>query len=233
MKHTFFKALILTSFLVVAAGCGKDGGGGGSSSNNLGGPSNELNQGSKANFDLLGSWYSAAENTSLRPFRKYSQTISNASSGNNNTGSCPGEIKEYLGGFIKVCVYNGTEYNSGSTSGVSFVDYLVGPSGTNNYNLPNYCVAQSASMCKTGTQVTYGGKSANIPLQAALKNTQGLYMHSVTRLSTSLYQIVYTNSSLETQPVLTYKIDTSLHSIYNPVEIVDYRSNKVEYIVRF
>lgn len=221
MKHTLFKNLFFATFLLAfVVGCGKDGGGGGSTGTTLSG-GNNLTGSSSAYYQNIANWYGAAEPQRLQAYRKISRTIN--VSNNTNTSSCPGEIKEIFG-FIKICVYSNSGSSGGSSGITSNILYNVGLlPNTTNYDAPIFC---DVANC---VQQQYPGKGGNTKLQAAL-NGNGLYLQAVSQLSSTVYQLSYSTSTLDTTPRMIYKIDTNLHSLYNPVEIIDLTGGTQEYI---
>lgn len=225
MKHTLFKSLFFTTFLLAfVVGCGKDGGGGGgSSSNPLTGGSN-LSGNSSAYYQELSNWYNAAENTStIRPFLRGTKTLTQ------NTGSsdpCPGGVqKEFLG--LKYCYYSGSS-SSGGSNGYTVKYYKVGLLPT-DASIVQYCESNSSLYDCVGSVANYGGKANNGNLQAALNSaSQGLYLQSVSKLGSTVYQLNYTRSSMDSTPVKIFVINTALHSIYNPIQVIDGISNVQE-----
>ena len=208
---TFLTSLLSVTILALSiSGCGKDGGGGGGGgqSGNFYSGQN-LDQQSQSYLNEIRNWYNQNEVSTLQRYKKVKQNISV----NNNT-SCPGEIKEYFG-FIRVCVYSG----SSSTSNSNEVRYLVGPGLNGSIINPYFCVTTDG-YCPQGPQ-TYPGKGSNQSLQDAISGRNGsLYLLNISK-SGSVYQLSYGQSSLDSRARIVYKIDTSLHSLYNPVEVTD------------
>lgn len=219
MNSAIFKSLIAASLIVLAVGCGKKGGG--SSNNPINGfpvgTNPYLSESSKVLQNELSSWMAQAEPSVLRTFGRVTSKLSPGTA-----TTCPGEIKRFLG--IDWCVVK-TSSTTTVTNGDEVI-YLVGANSTMGYVQPNYCVRASNGYCTVGTETTYPGKNANPKLQEVFTaRNNSLFLLSVTKTGT-VYQVVYASNSIEQIPSVIYKIDTSVHSMYNPVEIVDLKATQ-------
>jgi hypothetical protein len=227
MKATW-KQLFAMSLLIMAVGCG-GGGGGGSSSNYSSAYTGTALTGTNLQYmNELQAYMNAAEPVmTLRRYAKVAQTISASTS----TSSCPGTVKKILGIF-SVCVYSSGSSASGTNGAVAY--FLAGPNASGDYNLPVYCPTVSPyTACSSGSPLIYAGKGANTALIAALSG-QGnlLVLQSITKSGT-VYQISYGTSTLGTASSVVYTVDTSLHSMYNPVQTVNTTALTNEYVSWF
>lgn len=224
MKPSIFKSFLAASLIILATGCGKSGGGGGGSGSGASTIYNNsnpyLSASSKGLMTELSNWYAAAEPATLRNFGIVTNDLSTTGS---NTSSCAGEIKHWLG--LDWCI---TTYGSGSsTTNANEVRYLVGVNPSTGYVNPQYCVRDANNgYCSTASAtVVYPGKTQNTKLNEALTGRGNtLFLLNVQKLSTTVYQLMYAANSIEQQASVIYLIDTSVHSMYNPVSVVDLRA---------
>lgn len=219
MKSSIFTTMVCASLMVMAVSCGKEAKKKGNPNNGLTGnfyQGPNLTEQSRAYQVEINNWLVAAEVASLRPYSKVTKSIAAQTSG----AYCPGEIKTFLK-YFEICVYSSSS-GSTNTNG-TIVKYLVGVGSINNYVNPISCQTDVYGYnCLPNTQVTYPGKPGNTKLQDAISG-RGLALINITRSGT-VYTLAYGISPLDQRPGYIYKIDTSLHSIYNPVEVVDLTS---------
>lgn len=191
MKRSLKHAFCLFALLTFAIGCGKDGGGG--SNNNNYGMNPIINPGSNIDQNALNNlraWYSSAE----------TQTIGNR------------------GEFVK-------QNESVSTGGgfqFSWCFFGQGPGCTQAPQASN-CYVRNGVGYDIGTPTTSGTlpcsvtqsavtKGSNVELQKAV-NGNGLTLLEI-RQSGTQYTLIY---GQQYYPQAAYVIDTSLHSIFNPI----------------
>ncbi len=206
MKHAFC-LLVLFAF---AVGCGKDSGGGRNSySNSLLDPGT-IPANSTTEYQAIMTWYNGIEPSTRGNFQRINNSISNGTNGN----YCNGSVKTW--GPISICITSNN--GSGSNSGTVTYNFISSVNG-----VIQTCESTSQTNC---TQYqNYSGKATNTALQQALNGKGGaLRLIQVTNLGQGIYALGYTNNFYGTVNVV-YKIDTKLHSVYNPVEIVDLSSS--------
>lgn len=226
MKTSLARLMCMAFILVFSFGCGKDSSKGGNNNATYGyNPytGTQLNGEQQTLMNQLGSWMTTADTNNLRSFAHFTTAIQ--SSTNNNT-SCPGELKKIL--LFNVCIVKGTS----SQPNIAQKLYRVGLPSYGDANYPLFCeVASNSNYCATG-EIQYQGKANNTELVNAL-NGHGntLILQSVTQ-SGSIYTIAY-GTGLMTRPTHIYKIDTSVHSMYNPVEIIDLTASRQEWVQLF
>lgn len=209
MKTSLFNSILCASLLIFAVGCGKSSSGG-SKSNGYINPYVNPNMpvSGQTALNNLKAWYAAPETTASLGFRgtyiKETKTISTF----NFQGS--------------LCIF-GWGINCNDTiptptncfrKNVSSNNY---DTGTATGNLLNECTI-------TQQNVT---KATNTELQNAL-NRQDLILVDVQQQG-SVYYLVYGNSNLT--PSVVYTIDTTHHSILNPVSVQSL-SNRTQTVIK-
>lgn len=224
MKNTF-KHLLVTGLLAtmaISCGGGDKSGGGGSS------PFVSQYQGTMTPQDSeamarIASWYgneSIATIPNFQGFSKVARTITTQSY--TGSTSCPGEIKTIW--IFEVCIVTST--TSGTTTNGTATTYRMRKEVTGNLI---YCPFNTSTGSCVGMEMVYD-RSTNAELVAAMSgNNNTLKLLNITQMG-SIYQLNYGYSTLNTQPTVSYKIDTSLPTIMNPVEVTNLSSGTQNYL---
>ncbi len=196
MKLSIKTLMCLALLSVIAVSCGKEAKKGGSSGTSYNPYSATAGM---ASFSDVQSWYNAAEIPTVGAYRRIE---SNTSSGTSSRTWGPFTFQFYSSGSSSSAT---TKYHTMVTNGVT----------------PVYCIKTVANTaCAVNEFITYGGKSANVELQNAMTGKNGaLVAISTQSLGNGVYAIAYGLNAYQISHV--YKIDTRLHSVYNPVEILD------------
>lgn len=220
-----WKLFFFMSLMIVAMGCGKSGGGGGGGSGSSYSPytGSNLTGTNLTYMNELQAYMSAGEPSNITRFQKVAGAISSYGSGS----TCQGTIKKFLG--IEFCVYT----SSGSTSNTNMLvtQYLASLPQNGDVNYPISCVTDSTfRACTTTEVISYSGKGSNTALTNALSGHNNSLTLLAVNKSGTIYQIAYGSGVLSSQPSLVYTIDTSKHSMYNPVQTINYQTLTQEYL---
>jgi|GEM_PF-3000650 hypothetical protein len=197
MKSSFFRGLVCASILVFAIGCGKENKSG-SGSPNYGGFNPIINPGTNVDQNALNNlraWYQNAE----------SQNIGNRGdflkgSGAGSTPSTGFSFSWCFNGQGSGCAQQQQASNCYVRNG-NGVDYDIGTPST-NINMP--CTITQAAV----------SKGNNVELQKAV-NGNGLSLLEIRQNGTQ-FTLIY---GQQYAPQVGYVIDTSLHSIFNPIVV--------------
>lgn len=202
MKTTIMHLMSLFLILAFSASCGKKEGGGGS---NVSNPliDGSIGQTGTAAYNSVKAWYDGAvENTnsmgSVGAFLKESSNVQNSGGfsgsiclGFWNVGNCPSNSSQFNGCYLR---------NSGT--------------GTWGVGTPVYSGSNIVG-CNTAATVIYS-KAGNADLLKAISG-DGLTLIGASQSGT-VYTLKYAPAGYFVATVI-YTIDTSIHSLLNPVAI--------------
>lgn len=196
MKSSIMHLLSLFLILGFAASCGKKSASGGSSnsSNPLYNNTNITQSGTVA-YTSVKAWYDAADVHNMLSYGEFLKSSQNVSSG--------------FSGSLNICFFGLGNCQTNQSNGC----YSTNPGG--KYRKGSPTITNGAMTSCTPVNVEYT-KAENTELASAISGN-GLVLLNATRSGT-IYTLTYAaqNSFV---PSIIYTIDTSLHSLLNPVMI--------------
>lgn len=212
MKHSLRYLICASLMLTLIASCGKDksSGGGTAAAEPVVAPVTTVNPVVDPNADQatqlvnLQAWYAALDTVSIGSAGDFKRKTSSF----NSTGF------SFKFSFKVNSTYKPTHCYLGSASTQV---YMVGT--------PN------SGRCENSVD---GSKANNLKLKRAINGEDGALKLIYIQTSGTKYVLYYgqniSNSYVQPQTVLVHVIDTSVHSLFNPVQTVDLRTSQEDYI---